>query len=189
MAGREDCRYGTGAPCAAIKILGSWTPWRIGLRPDLAFGEAYMDGRLTIEQGTMADVLAIILSNLGSRRLPRIMQLSRTMRRLLRTMSQFNTGRRSHRNVAHHYDLSKSLYALFLDHDLNYSCAYFRHPGMSWRQRRLPKRTISRPSSISTGRDCEFSTSDLAGAVWDSILPATATPTCWALRYPPSNWR
>src|SRR6185503_9004518 len=127
----QTTTYGAGAPRAAIRLLGSWTPWAIGLRPDLAFGEAYMDGKLTVERGTIADVLEIIVSNLVRGPVPGIMRASQTMRRWLRPIRQFNSGRRARRNVGHHYDLSKSLYELFLDRDLNYSCAYFQTPDMT----------------------------------------------------------
>ena len=36
-----------------------------------------------------------------------------------------NKLNRARRNVAHHYDLSDTLYDLFLDADRQYSCAYF----------------------------------------------------------------
>src|SRR6185503_8516031 len=91
----------------------------------------YMDGRLTVERGTIADVLEIMLMNLGTGRLPGIIHASRKLCLWLRPITQFNSARRARRNVARHYDLSRSLYDLFLDHDLNYSCAYFSHPGMS----------------------------------------------------------
>jgi cyclopropane-fatty-acyl-phospholipid synthase len=42
-----------------------------------------------------------------------------------------NPPARSRQNVAHHYDLSGELYALFLDSDRQYSCAYFTDPGNS----------------------------------------------------------
>jgi cyclopropane-fatty-acyl-phospholipid synthase len=127
----ETTAYGKGEPRATIRLIGRSTPWIIGLRPDLAFGEAYVDGRLTIEKGSVADVLEIVLSNMATAQLPIIMRTARAARWLLRSISQFNTGSRSRRNVAHHYDLSRSLYTLFLDRDLNYSCGYFRHSGMS----------------------------------------------------------
>ena len=49
--------YGSGSPKAAMSIHGAWSAWTIGIRPDLALGEAYMDGRLTVEDGTIADFL------------------------------------------------------------------------------------------------------------------------------------
>jgi cyclopropane-fatty-acyl-phospholipid synthase len=42
-----------------------------------------------------------------------------------RRIAQFNTPLRSRKNVASHYDLDGRLYSLFLDNDLQYSCAYF----------------------------------------------------------------
>jgi cyclopropane-fatty-acyl-phospholipid synthase len=123
--------YGAGGPRAAVKIQGHWTPWAIGLRPDLVFGEAYMDGRMTVEQGTIADVLEILVSNMGMRRLPWIMRLARVFRRSFRWVAQFNPAPRSRKNVAHHYDLSGALYDLFLDSDRQYSCAYYSEPKMT----------------------------------------------------------
>ena len=123
--------YGAGAPRATIKIHGQWTPWAIGLRPELVFGEAYMDGRMTVEEGTIADVLEILVSNMGMRRLPWIMRAGRVFRRAFRWLAQFNPAPRARRNVAHHYDLSGALYDLFLDADRQYSCAYFNEPNMT----------------------------------------------------------
>src|SRR5690606_28736745 len=45
---------------------------------------------------------------------------------LIRGWHQRNSVGNSKRNVAHHYDLSGTLYDLFLDADRQYSCAYFR---------------------------------------------------------------
>ena len=137
--GKTDT-YGTGAPYASLRISGKWAPWAIGLRTDLALGEAYMRGKLNIEHGTIADVLEILLSNLNAGELPSFLQASRKMRRLLRPITNFNNAARARRNVAHHYDLSSSLYALFLDKDLNYSCAYFKNPEMSLEAAQIAKK-------------------------------------------------
>jgi cyclopropane-fatty-acyl-phospholipid synthase len=50
---------------------------------------------------------------------------------VLRCLQRANSPRRARRNASHHYDLSHALYRTFLDEDLQYSCAYFRAPGMS----------------------------------------------------------
>jgi cyclopropane-fatty-acyl-phospholipid synthase len=128
--GRSDI-YGTGLPLAAIRIHGRWSPWTIGMRPDLAFGEAYMDGRVTVEQGTIADVFEILLSNLGSGSEPWLLKARLRLRRWSRAIAQFNPAPRARRNVAHHYDLSGALFDLFLDSDRQYSCAYFARPTMT----------------------------------------------------------
>jgi cyclopropane-fatty-acyl-phospholipid synthase len=92
---------------------------RIAARPGLAVGEAYMDGDLTIERGTLYDFLAVATRNLHHAR----------RRRLWRGQPR-NARRAARRHVAHHYDLSGALFDLFLDADRQYSCAYFAEPGM-----------------------------------------------------------
>ena len=42
-------------------------------------------------------------------------------------------------NVAHHYDLDERLYRLFLDEDMQYSCAYFERPDMRSTRRSSPR--------------------------------------------------
>ena len=123
--------FGAGGPRATARLHGRWTPWTVGLKPELAFGEAYMDGRLTVEEGTITDVLEILISNMGTRELPANMRAWRLLRHLYRSISQFNPAMRARKNVAHHYDLSAALYDLFLDADRQYSCAYFNQPRMT----------------------------------------------------------
>jgi len=132
--------FGSGTPRATVRIHGKWTPWVIGINPELAFGEAYMDGRMTVEEGTIADVLEIMISNIGTRRMPKLMWLERMFRRGLRSFSQFNPAKRARKNVAHHYDLSGELYDLFLDADRQYSCAYFNEPKMTLEAAQLAKK-------------------------------------------------
>jgi cyclopropane-fatty-acyl-phospholipid synthase len=105
--------------------------WRIGLRPNLALGEAYMDGTLTIEDGDVYDFLALCAENARRARGSRAVTLAEAGEKLFRRLYQLNPLRRARRNAAHHYDLSDALYALFLDADRQYSCAYFAKPGMT----------------------------------------------------------
>ena len=123
--------YGNGASKATVKLHGRRTPWVIALRPDLAFGEAYMDGRVTVEEGTIADVFELALSNVPPGSELRLTKARERLRKWARPITQFNPIPRARRNVAHHYDLSSELFDLFLDTDRQYSCAYFAHPGMT----------------------------------------------------------
>ena len=100
----------------------------IARRPRLGLGEAYMDGRLQIEDGTILDLLEMVVGanrweDGGKGR----KALTKGKRRLARLFSR-NDPTRARRNVAHHYDLSDDLYELFLDADKQYSCAYFTDP-------------------------------------------------------------
>ncbi|MES1974552.1 MAG: cyclopropane-fatty-acyl-phospholipid synthase family protein [Pseudomonadota bacterium] len=65
----------------------------------------------------------------------------------------WNWQRRSKRNVAHHYDLSGSLYDLFLDQDRQYSCAYFQRADTSLEQAQFDKKAhIAAKLSLEPGQ-------------------------------------
>jgi cyclopropane-fatty-acyl-phospholipid synthase len=106
--------------------------------PELKFGEAYMDGTFVVEQGSIADVLAIALGQ--NTDVPHWARLQGVLRYLYRRFEQFNLRARSRRNVAHHYDLDGRLYSLFLDADRQYSCAYFERPDQSLDDAQLAKK-------------------------------------------------
>ncbi len=122
---------GEGPPLT-IRVHDRWTMRRLSVNPNLALGEAYMDGTLTTENGTIRDVIALIFNNMSDApvSLPEE-AVERPFRFLLRRLQQYNPMTRSQRNVSHHYDLSRRLYELFLDTDEQYSCAYFTDPNMS----------------------------------------------------------
>ena len=116
---------------AGIEIRTNRTLRRLITDPGLAVGECYMDGTLVPLGGTMYDVLDLMLHNftLGGRHPGNDLQMVR--RGLLRRWAQWNPIARARRNAAHHYDLDGQLYALFLDNDWQYSCAYFPRGGES----------------------------------------------------------
>ena len=113
--------------------------WKLAFNPALHLGEAYMDGDLVVEEGTVRDLLEILLSNLN-RRWPRSLRILETLRILVRRLHQYNPVKRARRNVAHHYDLDGALYELFLDTDRQYSCAYFESPDASLEAAQLAKK-------------------------------------------------
>jgi cyclopropane-fatty-acyl-phospholipid synthase len=118
-------------PMLTLRVKDRATMRRLSLNPELAFGEAYMDGGMVVENGTIRDVIGLIFDNMSDG--PAIPQtrLARPFRPLIRRLQQYNPAARAERNVSHHYDLSRRLYELFLDEDEQYSCAYFPRPGMS----------------------------------------------------------
>jgi cyclopropane-fatty-acyl-phospholipid synthase len=97
-------------------------------QPRLRLGEAYMDGRLTVEGGTIYDLLDFLGMNMGAAPPSVLRPFYNGFRGILRPFRQYNPLQRARRNVAHHYDLSEELYSLFLDADRQYSCAYFLRP-------------------------------------------------------------
>lgn len=120
--------FGDGEPSVTIRIADQATVWRLFLNPDLALGEAYMDGTLIVESGGVHDLLDLCLANLGWDTGHWVQRARALGRRLGRRVAQHNPVSVSRANVAHHYDLSDLLYELFLDADRQYSCAYYMSP-------------------------------------------------------------
>lgn len=120
-------RIGSGQPALTMRLHDRAVPRELLLNPRLKFGEAYMDGRMTVEGGDIYDLLELVTRGaVVHGALGRILE---GLAPALRLVQQRNPLRRSRQNVAHHYDLSRRLYELFLDRDLQYSCAYFPTPG------------------------------------------------------------
>ena len=130
---------GTGIPIA-VRFTSASAEWAVLLDPELAVGEAYMNGTLVIERGSIADFLALALSQELSGKPPHWARLQWLVRYCWRRLAQFNPPTRSRKNVAHHYDLDKRLYKLFLDADRQYSCAYFERPDQSLDDAQLAKK-------------------------------------------------
>jgi len=142
MPDNSQHRYGDGtAPHVSITFHDPSLPLRMIRNPDLAVGEGYMDGGLTIENDDLRGFLTLAVSNIARQRRPIWWQrpLIR-LRRSLRYIQQFNPVGKAQANVAHHYDLSGKLYDLFLDADRQYSCAYFRHPTDTLEQAQINKK-------------------------------------------------
>jgi cyclopropane-fatty-acyl-phospholipid synthase len=113
-------------PDITIRLHDSGIEWPLALNPRLALGEAFMDGRLTVENADIYQFLDFCALN--TQRFQSFAAFDPLYRidKLFRTLQQFNPIGRAQKNVAHHYDLSGQLYDLFLDADRQYSCAYFR---------------------------------------------------------------
>jgi len=113
-------------PASVIRLHDKSVEWAMALNPRLAVGEAYMDGRLTVENGDIYDFLDFCGRNTARFGSYESFDPLYRLERLFRQLQQFNPVGRAQKNVAHHYDLSGKLYDLFLDQDRQYSCAYFR---------------------------------------------------------------
>lgn len=113
-------------PQAAMALTNRAIFRRLVMNPGLAFGEGYMDGSVEpIEGSTIYDLLDLMIFNLAQGGSHPALRAGEVLRWLRRRLLDLNTATRARQNVAHHYDLNGTLYALFLDADLQYSCAYF----------------------------------------------------------------
>ena len=129
---------GSGAP-VSVRLTNATAQRAVLLDPELRLGEAYMDGSLVVERGSIADLLEILFRQ-ERIAAPTWALPPRAIRHSFRRVQQFNPRSRSRRNVAHHYDLDGRLYQLFLDADQQYSCAYFESERQSLDDAQLAKR-------------------------------------------------
>jgi cyclopropane-fatty-acyl-phospholipid synthase len=123
--GKRHVFEGAPGPAYTIRLHDRALQRRLFFNPKLAFGEAYMEGTLTCEDGTLYDVLDLIARNLAYLEAHPTQAWRNRIDNLARAVYTYNPVSRARRNVAHHYDLSSTLYDLFLDKDRQYSCAYF----------------------------------------------------------------
>ncbi|MEO0666705.1 MAG: cyclopropane-fatty-acyl-phospholipid synthase family protein [Pseudomonadota bacterium] len=125
---------------AHLALSGETTLRSIVLNPDLGFGEAFMDARVSPQNCTLDEVLTILIRNRHHGSVPGWMKSLERARFHARAFIQRNAPGTARRNVAHHYDLSDDLYRLFLDEDMQYSCAYFSDPTMTLEAAQVAKK-------------------------------------------------
>jgi len=126
-------------PSITLRLHNRFVSLKFALNPRLYFGEAYMNGDLTVEGGTIYDFIDLMGANIGTAPLNTMDRWVTKLRLLWRRYRQANSITRARQNVAHHYDLSSKLYDLFLDENRQYSCAYFAKPEMSLDEAQVAK--------------------------------------------------
>jgi cyclopropane-fatty-acyl-phospholipid synthase len=131
------CGDGTG-PHIFVRFLTKDAEQRVLRNPEMALGEIYTDGCFIVENGSIADALAILMDQ--PQAVPHWARPQSWLRYMARHLRQFNLRGRARNNVAHHYDLDGRLYSLFLDSDKQYSCAYFEHADMTLDDAQLAKK-------------------------------------------------
>ena len=134
-------RFGDGSePAVRLRFTDAAAQNAVLRNPTLHFGELYMDDRVQVENGTIYDVLAVVCRNIDN--LERIWWLQglTAVHGHLRHIFKANSSARARQNVAHHYDLDRRLYKLFLDEDMQYSCAYFESAEVTLDEAQLAKK-------------------------------------------------
>lgn len=124
-SGKRQCFGPGGAPAVTVRLHHRALYRKLFMNPDLYLGEAYMDGTLTVEEGSLRDFLELCTASAEALDRHPMQRLRQRLGRPLRYLQQYNPLGRSRANVVHHYDLSAELFDLFLDSDRQYSCAYF----------------------------------------------------------------
>jgi cyclopropane-fatty-acyl-phospholipid synthase len=137
-------RYGTpDAECrpVTVRFTDAGTARRIARDPALGAAEAFMDGRLIVEEGEILDLVMAIRRNRRWENRKGAGGFLRKGSRLARPLAHLNWRRQAQRNVAHHYDIGNDFYRLWLEGDLQYSCGYFADPANSLEQAQLDKKS------------------------------------------------
>jgi len=117
----------------------------IARHPQLGAGEAYMWGWLIVEPPhDIRDFVLFVTANgkaqgAGGMFRPKS-PLRRMANRVIAALDGFNERDAAKRNVAHHYELGRKFYELFLDEDRQYTMAYFRDPETSLERAQLDKK-------------------------------------------------
>jgi cyclopropane-fatty-acyl-phospholipid synthase len=142
-SGGQVERYGdgTGTP---VTIRFASEAWELAVvsDPDLRLGEAYVEGGLIVEQNSIAEFLDILVRNYSKVKPSAWTTLLASFRNLMRSAFFSNNPYRSKKNAAHHYNINFDFYELFLDRDLQYSCAYFRDQASSLDDAQLAKKEL-----------------------------------------------
>jgi cyclopropane-fatty-acyl-phospholipid synthase len=137
--GQRETHGPGGGKQITVRLHDKRAAFDLFRNPRLRLGELYMDGRLTIEDGTIVDLLELITgAQLWEQ--GRTKAMAKGKGNWLKHLFRRNPVAKSRQNVAHHYDIGNDLYALFLDDDLQYSCAYFTDPKNSLEQAQLDKK-------------------------------------------------
>jgi len=127
-AGTSHTFQGTEpGPSVTMKLSDPKLYKSLFFSPELAAGEAYMDGTMTFPGSSLRDFLELVSLN-RNRPTGAPNAFHRAVRVVSRSMKRFQQSNpigKALENIAHHYDIGNELYRLFLDDGLFYSCAYF----------------------------------------------------------------
>ena len=133
--------FGEGKISTKIRLKNKSIEKKLLRNPSLHLGEGYMDGSILIEDGNLDNFLKIITSSyedfLSNNFFFRIYE---NIYGFFKSFHQINKIIQSKKNVAHHYDLNENLYRLFLDKDMQYSCAYFHNQNINLDQAQHDKK-------------------------------------------------
>jgi cyclopropane-fatty-acyl-phospholipid synthase len=152
--GQPEAIFGNGiGPRVSVIIRDAATVRHLVLNPELALGESYMNGGLSIVDDDVQGLLEIVIRNREhTNAVPAAARILAGLRHIRRRLDQSNSERGARRNVEHHYDLTPAIYDLFLDDDRQYSCAYFADDTMSLEAAQAAKKAhIARKLLISPG--------------------------------------
>lgn len=123
LPGGKTIRHGDGPPVFTLNVKTPAALRGIIFRSSLGFGNAYTRGEIDVE----GDLQQVVLASFAAREQNLKGAWWGRGRYLIEFLARANTLAGSKRNIAAHYDLSNEFYALWLDQEMQYTCAYFAH--------------------------------------------------------------
>ena len=133
--------FGSGSNNLKIKLTNKSIEKKLFRNPGLYFGEGYMNQEILILDGTIEQLIDLITSCYDDFIQNNfIYRIYENFSGYFKIFQQLNEAVQSKQNVAHHYDLKEDLYKLFLDQDMQYSCAYFHNENISLEQAQIDKK-------------------------------------------------
>ena len=133
--------FGKGKSNLRIRLTNKSIEKKLFRNPSLHFGEGYMNQEILIEEGSIEQLIDLITSCYDDFiQHNSVYKIYENFSGYFKIFQQLNEIVQSKQNVAHHYDLKEDLYKLFLDKDMQYSCAYFHNENISLDQAQIDKK-------------------------------------------------
>ncbi len=133
--------FGKGKSNLRIRLTNKSIEKKLFRNPSLHFGEGYMNKEILIEEGSIEELIDLVTSCYDDFiQNNSVYKIYENFSGYFKIFQQLNETVKSKQNVAHHYDLKEDLYKLFLDKDMQYSCAYFHNENISLDQAQIDKK-------------------------------------------------
>ena len=106
------------APVATVNIHSRSALNQLLRQGDMGFGDAFSNGGVSVE----GDLVAMLVAAFT---VPEPTGIAAVVKNLQQRKPRANTKDGSRENIHHHYDIGNDFYRLWLDKEMQYTCAYF----------------------------------------------------------------
>lgn len=106
------------APVATVNIHSRSALNQLLRQGDVGFGDAFSNGGISVD----GDLVAMLVAAFSA---PEPTGIAAVVKRLQQRKPRANTKDGSRENIHHHYDIGNDFYRLWLDKEMQYTCAYF----------------------------------------------------------------
>src|SRR5712671_660474 len=116
----------TETPRVIIRVKTPTLIPKLIFAPNFYFAESYVNGDLQIEEGVLDDLLTILMCSISDNSHPTLFDRMRShLSYIVDSCVRSGGILRARKQVQYHYDLADDFFKLFLDQNMQYSCAYF----------------------------------------------------------------